>query len=145
MTAVKRDDPGASAGSTGPVILFDGVCNLCNGAVRFIIRRDRYGRFRFAPLQSKAAESLLRAAGAGPLPDSMVLIADGRLHTQSGAVLRIARGLGGLWPLAYAFMIVPRPLRDWTYRIVARNRYRWFGRRDSCMMPTPELNARFLR
>ena len=110
-----------------PVILFDGVCNLCNNSVQFIIKRDPMGRFRFAALQSAAAESLLKSTGAGPLPDSIVLVRDGRVYTQSGAVLRIARELRGLWPLAYAFIIVPRPLRDWAYRLVARNRYRWFG------------------
>jgi predicted DCC family thiol-disulfide oxidoreductase YuxK len=123
------------------VLLFDGVCNLCNGFVRFIIERDPARRFQFAPLQSDAARRLLQAA---PLPDSLVLVEDGRFFVRSAAVLRVARGLRFPWSLAYVFVAVPRPLRDWVYDIVARNRYGWFGRRDVCMVPTPELKARFL-
>jgi predicted DCC family thiol-disulfide oxidoreductase YuxK len=129
-------------------ILFDGVCNLCNASVQLVIRRDPRARFRFAPLGSDAANEVLRGAGAGnppvPLPDSILLVQGGRVFTRSGAVLRIARGLRFPWPLLYAFIVVPRPLRDWAYSVVARNRYRWFGKRDSCMMPTPELRSRFL-
>jgi predicted DCC family thiol-disulfide oxidoreductase YuxK len=127
------------------VILFDGVCNLCNGFVQFVIERDRGGRFQFGPLQSDAARRLIRAAGAAdPLPDSIVLIENGRAWTRSSAALRIARGLSFPWSLAYALIVVPRPLRDWVYEIVARNRYRWFGKRDVCMVPTPALRSRFL-
>ena len=125
------------------MLLFDGVCTLCSGSVRFVIERDPAGRFQFAPLQSEAARRLLERAPQ-PLPDSLVLVEDGRLFTRSTAVLRIARGLRFPWPLAYVFVAVPRPVRDWVYDAVARNRYRWFGRRDVCMMPTPELRARFL-
>ncbi len=125
------------------VLLFDGVCNLCNGFVQFVIQRDPAGRFQFAALQSDAARGLLRAAPQ-PLPDSLVLVENGRVFMRSTAALRVARGLRFPWPLAYAFVAVPRPLRDWVYGIVARHRYRWFGRRDVCMVPTPELRARFL-
>lgn len=125
------------------MLLFDGVCTLCSGSVRFVIERDPAGRFQFAPLQSEAARRFLERAPQ-PLPDSFVLVEDGRLFTRSTAVLRIARGLRFPWPLAYVFVAVPRPVRDWVYDAVARNRYRWFGRRDVCMMPTPELRARFL-
>jgi len=137
---------GPSSTPDGPILLFDGVCNLCNGAVQFIIRRDPCGRFRFAALQSDAAKALLQSAGAGAggLPDSMVLIEDGRLYTRSSAALRVARHLRFPWPLVRVFWIVPRPLRNWMYGFVARHRYRWFGRRDQCMLPTPELQARFL-
>jgi predicted DCC family thiol-disulfide oxidoreductase YuxK len=137
---------GPSSTPDGPILLFDGVCNLCNGAVQFIIRRDPCGRFRFAALQSDAAKALLQSAGAGAggLPDSMVLIEDGRLYTRSSAALRVARHLRFPWPLVRVFWIVPRPLRNWMYDFVARHRYRWFGRRDQCMLPTPELQARFL-
>jgi predicted DCC family thiol-disulfide oxidoreductase YuxK len=135
----------------GPVVLFDGVCNLCNSSVLFIIKRDRRGRFRFAALQSDAGASLLASsAPAGPagpalpLPDSIVLVEDGCVLTQSTAALRIARRLRFPWPLLYALAIVPRPIRDLIYAWIARNRYRWFGRRDRCMVPTPELRARFL-
>jgi predicted DCC family thiol-disulfide oxidoreductase YuxK len=125
------------------VLLFDGVCTLCNGFVPFVIERDPAGRFQFAPLQSDAAVRLL---GVAPplLPDSLVLLEDGRLFTRSTAALRVARGLRFPWPLAYVLVAVPRPMRDWVYDVVARNRYRWFGRRDVCMVPTPELRSRFL-
>jgi predicted DCC family thiol-disulfide oxidoreductase YuxK len=125
------------------VLLFDGVCTLCNGFVQFVIERDPAARFQFAALQSDAAVRLLGVAPP-PLPDSLVLIEDGRLFTRSTAALRVARGLRFPWPLAYVFVAVPRPVRDWVYDAVARNRYRWFGRRDVCMVPTPELRSRFL-
>jgi predicted DCC family thiol-disulfide oxidoreductase YuxK len=125
------------------VLLFDGVCTLCNGFVRFVIDRDPAGRFQFAPLQSDAARRVLGAAPQ-PLPDSLVLVENGRLFTRSTAALRVARGLRSPWPLAYLLVAVPRPVRDWVYDAVARNRYRWFGRRDVCMVPTPDLRARFL-
>jgi predicted DCC family thiol-disulfide oxidoreductase YuxK len=126
-------------------ILFDGVCNLCNGFVQFVIARDPNSRFQFAALQSHAARRLLGppTPHAGAL-DTVVLIEDGRVFTRSAAALRIARGLTFPWPLAYAFLIVPRPLRDGVYGLVARYRYHWFGRRDVCMVPTAELRARFL-
>jgi predicted DCC family thiol-disulfide oxidoreductase YuxK len=126
-----------------PVVLFDGVCNLCNGSVVFIIRRDPRGVFRFAPLQSPAAAALL-GERVGALPDSLVLIENGRVYTQSTAVLRVARRLRQPWPLVSALIVLPAPLRDWLYAWIARNRYRWFGRREVCMVPTPELQARFL-
>ena len=127
------------------VILFDGVCNLCNGFVQFVIARDPSARFRFAPLQSAAAAGILREAGVtAPLPDSVVLVEDGRVYVRSDAALRIARGLRFPWPLAYACRLVPRFIRDRLYDAVAARRYRWFGRRDVCMMPTPERRARFL-
>ena len=129
-----------------PVILFDGVCNLCNGFVQFVIARDPAGRFSFGALQSAAAQRLLAAmpAPAAPLPDSVILVEDGRLWMRSDAALLVARRLTFPWALAYAFIVVPRPLRDWVYDWVARNRYRWFGKRDVCMVPTPALRSRFL-
>ena len=128
-----------------PVLLFDGVCNLCNGAVRFIIKRDPHAHIRFAALQSDAAKDLLRSINADETqPDSMILIEDGRLHTRSTAALRIAKSLRFPWPMMHALVIVPRPLRDWMYDFIAARRYRWFGRRESCLLPTPELQSRFL-
>jgi len=124
-------------------LLFDGVCNLCNGFVRFVIARDPAGQFQFAPLQSKAARRLLQGVKE-PLPDSIVLVDNGQLFIRSAAALRVARGLSFPWSLGYAFMAVPRPVRDWVYDIVASHRYDWFGRRDVCMVPTPELRSRFL-
>ena len=129
----------------GPVILFDGVCNLCNGFVQFVIARDPQGRFRFASLQSKAAAALLNGQmQSGPLPDSVLLAEDGRIYTRSTAALRVARGLGFPWNLSYGLVMVPKPLRDAVYDWVARNRYAWFGKRDVCMVPTPDQRARFL-
>ena len=136
---------------TTSVICFDGDCNLCNGFVRFVIARDPAQRFRFAPLSSAIAVRLLREAGA---PDAgrdadghfgtVVLIEDGRYFARSTAVLRIARRLRFPWSLAYGLLLVPRPLRDWAYDVVARNRIRWFGEPDHCLVPGPETANRFL-
>lgn len=127
------------------LLLFDGVCNLCNGLVRFVIRHDRRERFRFAPLQSGLGKALLQRHGlAHGGPDSLVYLRKGRLHHRSAAALHAARDLGGVWALAYGLMLLPRPLRDAAYDLVARHRYRWFGRRDACMVPTPDLRSRFL-
>jgi predicted DCC family thiol-disulfide oxidoreductase YuxK len=127
------------------VILFDGVCNLCNGFVTFVIAHDAVGRFHFGPLQSPAARRLLDSIESGHhWPDSVLLVENGRVWTRSAAALRVARGLKFPWPLAYIFVIVPRPLRDWIYDVVARHRYQWFGKRAVCMVPTPELRARFI-
>ena len=125
------------------VVFFDGVCNLCNGVVRFIVDRDPHARIQFAPLTSRAAE---RALGALPVPppDSVVVLDDGRVFTRSDAALRIARLLGFPWSLAAGFAIVPRGLRDRVYDAIARRRYRWFGRREACMIPGPEIRGRFL-
>ena len=127
------------------VILFDGVCNLCNGSVQFVIKRDSARYFRFASLQSDAAARVLADAGhAGAVPDSMILVEDDKVWFKSTAILRIARHLRFPWSAGYAFIAIPRPLRDWIYDLVARHRYRWFGKKDQCMVPTPELRNRFL-
>jgi predicted DCC family thiol-disulfide oxidoreductase YuxK len=126
-------------------VLFDGDCNLCNGAVQFILRRDRRAVFQFASLQSAAGRQLLVAADApAQLPDSLVLVQNGVLALKSTAALHIARGLRWPWPLFAVFFVVPRLLRDLIYDWIARNRYRWFGKREACMVPTPALRARFL-
>ncbi|WP_423735167.1 thiol-disulfide oxidoreductase DCC family protein [Chitinophaga caseinilytica] len=127
------------------VILFDGVCRFCNGSVNFVIRHDRRDRFRFAPLQSEAGQSLLQAHGidAGET-DSFVLIRDGKSWVKSSAALRVARGLGFPWNLLWAFIIVPRFLRDAVYDWIARNRYRWFGKMDVCMVPDVRVRGKFL-
>jgi predicted DCC family thiol-disulfide oxidoreductase YuxK len=127
------------------IVLFDGVCNLCNGAVAFIIARDRRAQFGFASLQSDAGRRLLRELNGGDaLPDTFVLVEEGRMFTQSTAALRIAQRLGFPWSLAALLTVLPRAIRDRAYRVVARNRYRWFGKRETCMMPTPDLRRRFL-
>lgn len=125
------------------MLLFDGVCTLCNALVRFVIERDPAGRFQFAPLQSEAGRRLLDQAPQPPA-DSFVLVEDDRFFTGSTAALRVARGLRFPWPLAYGLVAVPRPVRNWVYEVIARNRYRWFGRCDVCMVSTPDLRSRFL-
>lgn len=127
------------------VILFDGVCHLCQGAVKFIIKHDPAGRFRFASLQSQAGSRLLQAAGAHEKSlDSVVLIENGTYYIRSAAALRIARGLRSPWPLLYALIVVPKGLRDAVYRFIAKHRYRWFGKDETCLVPTRELRERFL-
>jgi predicted DCC family thiol-disulfide oxidoreductase YuxK len=128
-----------------PIILFDGVCNLCAWAVRFIIERDPKGYFHFAPLQSDVGRSLLVEHEIDPAnTDSFVLVENGLACTESTAALRVARKLSLPWPAFYAGIILPPFVRDPIYRFIARNRYRWFGKQDSCMIPTPELRARFV-
>jgi len=134
-----------AAPATEHVVFFDGVCNLCNGFVRFVIRRDPSGRFVFAPLQSAAAEQRLGTTVVpGSLPDTVLLFENGTLYQRSTAALRIMRGLRAPWPLLGVFLLVPPPIRDWAYDVVARRRYRWFGRREACMVPTADLAKRFL-
>jgi predicted DCC family thiol-disulfide oxidoreductase YuxK len=129
----------------GPILLFDGVCNLCHAAVRFVLRRDREAVFRFAPLDSEFGRRL--TAGGfpdGDPPDSVILVEDGQLHVRSEAALRIARRLGGPWSALRVLRLLPRSLRDRMYDTVARNRYRWFGRMDACPRPDARLRDRFL-
>jgi predicted DCC family thiol-disulfide oxidoreductase YuxK len=139
-------DAAAASTTEPPLVLFDGCCNLCNGAVQFIIARDPHARFRFAALDAPAAVArLARIAPVTPLPDSVLLLDADGLHARSEAALRIARQLTTPWPLlARVARLVPRALRDRVYDLVARNRLRWFGRRDACMVPTPALQSRFL-
>jgi len=126
-------------------VLFDGVCNLCNGAVRFIAANDPERRFAFASLQSPRARALLgERAGDAREPDSIVLLAGGRRYECSDAALHIALGLRAPWPLAFGAILIPRGARDAVYRWIARSRYRWFGRTDACALPPPGLRERFL-
>ena len=128
-----------------PVLLFDGVCNLCQGTVQFAIARDPKARIRFASLQSAAGRAAIEATGhRDPLPDSIVWIHEGRLRVKSTAALAVARWLRWPWPLLTVFWIVPYPIRDWIYSWIAKNRYRWFGKQEQCWVPTPALRARFL-
>jgi predicted DCC family thiol-disulfide oxidoreductase YuxK len=140
----------------GAVVLFDGVCNFCDASVNFVIEHDAEGYFKFAPLQSEAGRKLAAEHGlrsepdakhtaADPIPiDSVILVEDGKAYTHSTAALRIARRLGGLWSLLYGLIVIPKPIRDFFYRLFAKHRYRIFGRKDECMLPTPEVKARFL-
>lgn len=127
-----------------PIVLFDGVCNFCNGAVNFIIRHDGDKKFKFAALQSETGTELRAKHGIGDDVDSIILIEDDRAYLHSDAALRIARTLGGVWLLLYAFIVVPTPVRDWFYKLFARYRYRLFGKKDVCMVPTPDVRERFL-
>ncbi|MEM4780850.1 MAG: thiol-disulfide oxidoreductase DCC family protein [Halalkalicoccus sp.] len=135
---------GTSAASDHPVVLFDGLCTLCAGTVQFLIERDPEGVFRFAPLQSSVGERLLAGANLDADLDSIVLVEDGEAYAKSDAVIRIAARLGGIYRLASPLRYLPRGLRDPLYEFVAARRYEWFGRRDRCMMPTPDLESRFL-
>ncbi len=130
----------------GPVVLFDGTCNLCSRAVRFIARRDRAGRLRFASLQSPTAQELIGRLPAAPgAADAVALAECGAIVTGSEALLRIGRYLRWPWPLLALFArAIPCVLRDALYRLVARNRYRWFGKRERCAIPDEGLRARFL-
>ena len=127
-----------------PVILFDGVCNLCNRSVQFFIRRDRDALFRFASLQSDFGQSFLQKHGlAREHFSSFILVEDGIYHTKSTAVLKALEYLPG-WSWMRVFFIVPVFLRDGLYQVIARNRYRWFGKKEHCWVPTTELASRFI-
>ncbi len=127
-----------------PIIVFDGVCNFCSSTVRFILKHDRTHRIRLAPLQSKAGAALYKSHGLDPDDaETLLLVKGGQAFVRSDAALEVATDLGP-WRWLRLFRVVPRPVRDWLYAILARNRYRWFGRRDSCFAPTPEQRARFL-
>lgn len=131
---------------THPIILFDGICNLCNSAVSFVIKRDKKSVIQFAALQTDPAKKLLEQFN---LPtqsiNSIILIEKGVLYTQSTAVLKISKHLNGLWPLLYGLIIVPTFIRNGIYQWIAKNRYQWFGKQEKCMVPSPELSARFLK
>ena len=132
-------------GISSPIILFDGVCNLCNGAVQVAIERDPTAIFRFASLQSDFGQSILAqnvvdTEGGG----TIILLENGKVYDRSTAALRVARQLSGWIKYLYVFIIVPKFVRDFVYRIIAKNRYRWFGKQESCWMPTKELKVRFL-
>jgi len=128
------------------IILFDGVCNLCNGAVQFIIKQDKKDVFRYAALQSEVSEQLIaeRAIDTSKV-DSIILIEPGvAYYTKSDAALQIAQDFGGLWKTMAIFTWIPKTFRNALYDLIAKNRYKWFGRKDACMIPTPELQTKFL-
>ena len=129
---------------TLPIIYFDGLCNLCDGFVRFVIARDRRARFRFAPLQGDTAAARLGGRFGGNELQTVVLEESRRFRVRSDAALAILTGLGGLWRLAGALRIIPCRVRDAIYDHVARKRFAWYGRRDTCRVPTPEESQRFL-
>jgi predicted DCC family thiol-disulfide oxidoreductase YuxK len=128
-----------------PIILFDGVCNFCNSAVNFVIKRDKNSILKFTTLQNGIAHQLL-AHQKIPANDlsSFVFIENEKIYTRSTAALRVCKYLTGLWPLMYGFIIVPKFIRDGIYNWIAKNRYRWFGKKEECMIPTPQIKAKFL-
>ena len=127
------------------IILFDGVCNLCNNSVKFIIKRDQKKRFLFTSLQSDAARDiLLQFQLKNSEMDSIILIENGKIYEKSDAILKIVKLLNGLWKINYGFIIIPKFIRDLVYTTIAKKRYQWFGKRDVCMIPTKELQMRFL-
>ncbi|MBK5272221.1 MAG: thiol-disulfide oxidoreductase DCC family protein [Bacteroidia bacterium] len=127
------------------VVLFDGVCNFCNYWVNFAIKRDRGKKIKFTTLQGETAKQLLPQYFINPTSlSSVIFIDNGKAYTQSSAALRICKHLNGGWKLFYALLIVPKFIRDFFYNIIARNRYKWYGKRNECMIPAPGLRERFL-
>lgn len=128
------------------VILFDGVCNLCNSAINFVIDNDKNNNFHFASLQSEFGQALLTHFGRNTADfDSMIVYENGKIQTKSTAALRIAAGLSGAWKFLAVFKIVPTFLRNAVYNLIAKNRYKWFGKKNECRIPTPELKAKFIQ
>lgn len=129
------------------MIFFDGVCNLCNHSVQFVIKRDQHDYFRFAALQTEAAKAQLTALNSVPHQEELntiILLENGKVYDRSTAALRIARKLSGLWPLLYGFIIIPRFIRDFFYQLISKNRYRIWGKQESCMVPSAALKSKFL-
>ncbi len=126
------------------IILFDGICNFCNQSVQFVIKRDPSHIFHFASLQSDIGRNLLNEYGINENVNSVVYITNGKAYVKSDAGLQIARRLNGFWKLLYIFYLVPTPIRDLVYDYIAKNRYKWFGKSDSCMIPSPKIKKRFL-
>lgn len=126
------------------IILFDGVCNLCDSSVQFIIKRDPEGKFKFASLQSGIGQELLKKHGLKSTINSFVLIENGKVYVKSGAAIRISKQLYGLWKMSTVFLVIPPFIRDSLYSVIAKNRYKWFGKKESCLLPSPEWKNRFL-
>ena len=132
-------------GAGGPVILFDGVCNLCSSSVQYIIKRDKKNIFRFASLQSDIGKKLLAEYHLSTTDlDSFVLLQDGKAYKKSTGALKVAKQLSGPTQLLYSFIILPEFLRDSVYTFIGKNRYKWFGKKEACWLPTPALKDKFL-
>jgi predicted DCC family thiol-disulfide oxidoreductase YuxK len=130
---------------SNPVILFDGLCNLCSSTVQFVIKHDRNKLFRFASLQSEFGQQLLQKHQlAADELNSFILYKKGRIYTRSTGALLVAKELSGAWPLLASFIITPLFIRNGVYNLVAKNRYRWFGKKNECWIPTKELRERFI-
>ncbi|MCK6648528.1 MAG: thiol-disulfide oxidoreductase DCC family protein [Bacteroidia bacterium] len=127
------------------IVLFDGVCNFCNSSVNFIIRHDKKGYFKFAPLQSEMGKALCEKLAIDVQKiDSIILIEDDQFNVKSSAILRITKKLNGAYPLFSGLIIIPKFVRDAVYDLIARNRYKWFGKKESCMIPTSDVKERFI-
>lgn len=126
------------------ILLFDGVCNFCNSSVQFIIKRDKNAYFRFASIQSDAGQALLAQYKISTEIDSVILIEGSQAYTESTAALKVCRHLDGAWQLFYVLLLLPPFMRNFFYRLFAKNRYRLFGQKEACMLPTAEQRARFL-
>ncbi|PLS18862.1 thiol-disulfide oxidoreductase [Bacillus sp. M6-12] len=126
------------------IILFDGDCSFCNRSVQFIIKRDPKGYFQFASQQSEIGQELRKKYRIPDNIDSLLLIENNHCYQESTAVLKICKHLTGVWKAGFLFLFIPKPLRDFFYRIIAKNRYKWFGKQDRCMLPSPEIRNRFL-
>jgi len=126
------------------IIFFDGICNLCNASVQFIIKRDRKDSFRFVAIQSPIAQQILPDISYQRRYESVLLYENGNLYSESDAALRITRKLKGIWPILYIFTIIPHSIRNAAYRLIAKNRYRWFGKQESCMVPSNDMDQKFL-
>lgn len=134
-----------SALNKNPIVLFDGVCSVCSGSVLFVIKRDAKSKLKFASLQSRFGVEQMKNFNLPPSSyNSVLFISKGQLFQKSNAALEIARYLDGMWPALYIFKIVPVFIRDFIYDWIAKNRYRWFGKKDECMIPTPDVRARFM-
>jgi predicted DCC family thiol-disulfide oxidoreductase YuxK len=128
-----------------PVLVFDGVCNLCEWLVVFVVKRDRRGKIRFVAAQSDIGQQLQEQYGADAIRDStMILLKNGQVYCKSDAAIAIAKELDGLWKLLVVFAAIPKSLRDWIYAWIGENRYKWFGRKSQCLIPSADLKSRFL-
>lgn len=127
-----------------PIVLFDGECNFCDASVQFIIQNDPEGKIHFASLQSDIGQKLLKAQDVPAHIDSMMLIDENKVYYKSAAALRICSHLNAPWKWLYPLMVAPYPIRNLFYDLIAKNRYKWFGKKESCMLPPPDIRARFL-
>lgn len=129
----------------GNIIIFDGICNLCNASINFLIKIDKNNVFKFVAMQSESGEQLLKKYGFSTTEiDSFLLISNKNLLTKSDAIVRISAQLPFPWNLFFVLKILPKGMRDYLYSLVAKNRYKWFGKKNQCLIPTPELNHKFL-
>ena len=143
--AIGKTGEFSSVSKASPIVLFDGVCHFCNNSVQFLIRRDKNAVIQFAPLQSKQAKELITATGyTGEIPDGVALIEGKNIYFESDAALKSLYYLGGGWKIVSYLKLIPKPLRQSVYRMIARNRYKWFGKYDTCVIPKPEWKSRFI-